>query len=159
MFTKGPILEQCGWYGEGEGMESILKGLLVVDKMEEDHPQFGREGVEFMKALRYTKDEKGEHIKPFKWKFGIDKYLKFSNKTKEATACGPLGIHMSHWKAVCQRKEIARVYAFFMWAAFEYGFTYRRWEQFWHCMIKKLKQPRLPKLRIVQLFESDLMWA
>ena len=42
-----------------------------------------------------------------------------------------------------------------MWAAFENGFTYPRWEQSWHCMIKKLKQPLLPKLRIVQLFEGD----
>ena len=62
---------------------------------------------------------------------------------------------MSHWKAACERREIARVHAFFMWAAFEFGFTYSRWEQSWHCMIKKLKDPLLPKLRIVQLFEGD----
>ena len=31
-----------------------------------------------------------------------------------------------------------KLHAFFMWAAFKLGFTYERWEQFWHCMIKKL---------------------
>ena len=47
------------------------------------------------------------------------------------------------------------MHAFFMWAAFEFGFTYKRWEQSWHCTIKKLKDPLLPKLRRVQLFEGD----
>ena len=155
MFTNGPILDQCGWYGEEEGMESILRGVIKAEEMEKDYPQFGREGVEFIKALRYVKDDKGKKIEPFKWKFGTTEYLEVFNKTKESTACGPSGLHMSHWKAACERQDIARVHAFFMWAAFEFGFSYERWEQSWHCMIKKLKQPLLPKLRIVQLFEGD----
>ena len=60
MFTNGPILDQCGWYGEEEGMESILRGVIKADEMEKDYPQFGREGVEFIKALRYVKDDKGK---------------------------------------------------------------------------------------------------
>jgi hypothetical protein len=155
MFTNGRLLKQCGWYGEEDGMETLLRGLLEAEEMEKDYPQFGREGVEFIRALRYVKDEEGNNIEPFHWKFGIDEYLEVFNKTKESTACGPSGLHMSHWKAACERKSIARVHAFFMWAAFEFGFSYPRWEQSWHCMIKKLKQPLLPKLRIVQLFEGD----
>ena len=155
MFTNGPILDKCGWYGEEAGMETILRGLLKVEEVAAEYPQYGQEGLEFLKALRYSTDKKGTRIKPFKWKFGIKEYMDIFNKTKESTACGPSGIHMSHWKAACEREEIARVHAFFMWAAFEFGFTYSRWEQSWHCMIKKLKQPLLPKLRIVQLFEGD----
>ena len=152
MFTNGPLLEKCGWYGEGEGMEELLRGLLEVDNLSKDYPQFGVEGNKFLKALRYVKGENGEDIEPFTWKFGVEEYLEVFNKTKETTACGPSGLHMSHWKAACEREDIARVHAFFMWAAFEFGFTYTRWEQSWHCMIKKLKDPLLPKLRIVQLF-------
>ena len=155
MFTNGPLLEKCGWTGEEEGMEELLQGLLDVNELSKEYPQYGKEGLEFLKALRYKKNEEGKEVQPFSWKFGVDEYLQVFNKTKESTACGPSGIHMSHWKAACERKEIARVHAFFMWAAFEIGFTYERWEQSWHCMIKKLKHPLLPKLRIVQLFEGD----
>ena len=155
MFTTGSMLETCGWYGDDEGMEKVLKGLLDVEKIEDEYPQYGKEGVEFLRALTYTKDKDGEVTKPFSWKFGVEEYLLVFNKTNESTACGPSGLHMSHWKAACERRPIARVHAFFLWAAFEFGFTYERWEQSWHCMIKKLKQPILPKLRIVQLFEGD----
>ena len=155
MFTKGPLLDLCGWYGKEEGMESILQGMLDTTKIEEDYPQFGKEGVEFMKALRYKEKDDEDQGTTFTWKFGTKEYLEVFNKTNESTACGPSGLHMSHWKAACEREKIARVHAFFMWAAFEFGFTYERWENSWHCMIKKLKQPLLPKLRIVQLFEGD----
>ena len=155
MFTKGPLLEHCGWYGEEDGMESLLRGLLDVENLAQSYPEYGREGLEFLKALRYAKMEDGRTVEEFTWKFGVAEYLETFNKTKESTACGLSGIHMSHWKAACEREKIARVHAFFMWAAFELGFTYERWEQSWHCMIKKLKHPLLPKLRIVQLFEGD----
>ena len=155
MFTKGMLLDKCGWYGKEEGMEEILQGMLNAEEIEDLYPEYGKEGVEFIKALRYTTDGKGEKTKPFKWKFGSEEFMEVFNKTRESTACGPSGLHMSHWKAACERKEIARVHAFFMWAAFELGFSYERWENSWHCMIKKLKQPLLPKLRIVQLFEGD----
>ena len=155
MFMKGMLLDKCGWYGKDEGMEDILQGLLNVDEVKREYPQYGKEGVEFIKALRYTKDDNGQEMKPFTWKFGAEEFIEVFNKTRESTSCGPSGLHMSHWKAACERKEIARVHAFFMWAAFEMGFSYERWENSWHCMIKKLKQPLLPKLRIVQLFEGD----
>ena len=155
MFSNGPMLDKCGWYGNDEGMEEVLKGVLNAETMAREYPKYGREGVEFLKALRYTRDEEGNQTKPFTWKFGVEEYTNVFNKTNESTACGPSGLHMSHWKAACERKEIARVHAFFMWAAFEKGFTYERWEQSWHCMIKKLKQPILHKLRIVQPFEGD----
>ena len=124
MFTNGPILEKCGWYGKEEGMKTILRGLLKVAEVAAEYPQYGQEGLEFLKALRYSTDKKGTRIKPFKWNFGTKEYMDIFNKTKESTACGPSGIHMSHWKAACEREEIARVHAFFIWAAFEFGFTY-----------------------------------
>ena len=155
MFMKGMLLDKCGWYGKDDGMEDILQGLLNLDEVEKEYPQYGKEGVEFIKALRYTKEDNGQDMKPFTWTFGAEEFIEVFNKTRESTSCGPSGLHMSHWKAACERKEIARVHAFFMWAAFEMGFSYERWENSWHCMIKKLKQPLLPKLRIVQLFEGD----
>ena len=155
MFSKGPILDKCGWYGEEQGIEDLLNGLLDCEEMGKAYPEFGNEGVEFLRALRIKKDKNGKKPEPFKWTFGVEQYKEVFNHTKEATACGPSGLHMSHWKAACEREGIARIHAFFIWAAFEYGFTYPRWESSWHCMIQKMRQPLLQKLRIVQLFEGD----
>ena len=60
MFTNGPLLEKCGWYGEEDGMEDLLEGLLDVENIANHYPQYGREGLEFLKALRYAKNEEGE---------------------------------------------------------------------------------------------------
>ena len=75
MFSHGPILEKCGWYGEGEGMENILQGMLNVDDLASSYPEYGREGVEFLKALRYKKDGKGKEMEPFTWTFGVKEYF------------------------------------------------------------------------------------
>ena len=155
MFSKGTILEKCGWYGEENGIVELLTGVTNCEEMGKEYPEFGEEGVEFLRALRYDTDTTGKRREPFKWSFGVDEYREVFNHTKEATACGPSGLHMSHWKAACERERIARIHSFFIWAAFEHGFTYPRWELSWHCMIKKLKQPFIQKLRIVQLFEGD----
>ena len=155
MFSKGPILDKCGWYGEESGITDLLSGALDCEELGKAYPEFGLEGVEFLKMLRYETDETGKKRVPFEWSFGVAEYKEVFNHTKEETACGPSGLHMSHWKAACERDRIARIHSFFIWAAFEYGFTYKRWESSWHCMIQKLQQPFLPKLRIVQLFEGD----
>ena len=47
------------------------------------------------------------------WSFGIKVYQEVFNKTKESSACGPSGIHMSHWKAACTREKTAQVHSFF----------------------------------------------
>ena len=104
MFTKGTMLDRWGWYGNNEGMESVLQGLLNEDEIKKYYPQYGMEGVEFLRALRYKKDKKGELVSPFSWKFGADEFIEVFNKTRESTACGLSGLHMSHWKAACERR-------------------------------------------------------
>ena len=153
MFSHGPLLDKCGWYGEGTGIDELLEGLIDADEMGKQYPEFGQEGVEFLRALR--KDTTGKTKGEFDWKFGLKEYMDVFKNTKESTACGPSGLHMSHWKAACERPCIAEVHAFFIWAAFKFGFTYTRWENSWQCMIQKLSKPILPKLRIIQLFEGD----
>ena len=80
--------------------------------------------MEFLHAPRIDMDKNGEKPESFRWKFGVEQYKEVFNHTKEVTACGPSGLHMSHWKAACERDEMTRIHAFFIWAAFEYGFTH-----------------------------------
>ena len=63
---------------------------------------------------------------------------------------------MSHFRAATERRHIAAVHAFFIWAAFRFGFSYDRWEVSWHCMLQKMQDPYVDKLRIIQLFEGDM---
>ena len=92
---------------------------------------------------------------PFEWSYGTNENIATFNKTRESTACRLSGPHMSHWKAPCERERIARVHTFFIWAGFQLGITYTKWEQSWHCMLQKTKQPIVTKLQIIQLFEGD----
>ena len=108
--AHGPLLEKCGWYGEGPGLDELLDGLIDVDTMGKHYPEFGKEGKEFLRALRRPQQADAPD---FDWDFGLKEYMDVFNRTKESTACGPSGLHMSHWKAACERPRIAAVHAFF----------------------------------------------
>ena len=153
MFSKGSVLDKIGWYAEKDGAQSILEGTCNAKALTTEYPEFGNEAEEFINAIKYS--EVNGKSNSFEWKYGPDEYIATFNKTREATACGPSGLHMSHWKAACERKRIARVHAFFIWAGFQLGITYPRWEQSWHCMLQKTNKPIVTKLRIIQLFEGD----
>ena len=56
---------------------------------------------------------------------------------------------MSFWKAGIEMEELAITHAFFIWAAFELGFAYDRWQVSWHCMLQKKKEPYYHKMRII----------
>ena len=109
----------------------------------------------FLKALKAPLDNEGQPMEPFEWKYGIQEYKLTFSKTKETTACGPSGLHMSHWKVAIERERIMALHAFFIWAAFRFSFSYPRWETTWHVMLQKKAHPFSQKLRIIQLFEGD----
>ena len=83
MFAKGPILEKCGWYGEEDGMDKILQGMIDAKELASAYPEYGEEGEAFLNALRYKKDKDGKKVEPFTWKFGIEEYMNVFNKTNE----------------------------------------------------------------------------
>ena len=84
-----------------------------------------------------TETTSGKTIRPYEWSFGPEEYKATFGKTKETTACGPSGIHMSHWKAALENTKIMEVHSFFIWSAFQFGHSYQRWDVSWHCMIQK----------------------
>ena len=91
--------------------------------------------------MRYAMNETGERIQEFTWSYGVEEYRATYSKTRESTACGPSGLHMSHWKAALERESIMRVHSFFMWAVFQFNFSYERWETSWHVMLQKKDKP------------------
>ena len=155
IFSKGKVLDQCGWYAEREGIEGLLSGTMDTEDLSTDYPEFPKEAKTFLDSLKKSNDTDGNTIGEYIWQYGTTEYLETFKKTNESTACGPSGLHMSHWKAACERERIAEVHAFFIWAAMQFGFSYERWEKSWHCMLQKTEWAIYPKLRIIQLFEGD----
>ena len=60
----------------------------------------------FIKSMKYAEMENGEQIDKYQWSYSVDEYKETFSKTRESTACGPSGLHMSHWKAALERETI-----------------------------------------------------
>ena len=153
IFSTGTFSDHLGHHGENkEFFDSLLNGTVDPTAYDDEYPQFKGELSHFITALS-TKVKDGDPT--FQWEYGAKEFTTTFRKTRESTACGPSSLHMSHYRAATERQHIASVHAFFIWAAFKLGFSYDRWEVSWHCMLQKMKEPYVDKLRIIQLFEGD----
>ena len=149
--SKGKFGDELGRDAENqEFVDKILNGKVNPKQYTENMDTCKEEAEEFIQQMKAE-----ENIKEMQWKFGIEEYKELFSKTRETTACGPSGLHMSHWIAALQNEDIMEVHASLIWAAFAMGITYKRWTISWHYMIKKMDKPYINKLRIIQLFEGD----
>ena len=128
LFNSKKFQEKIGWDAEKALVEEILQGLNDK-KLIEDLANGNHLTQNFITAMQLPKQKDGSRVKPFKWNYGIEEYKQTFSKTREQTACGPSGLHMSHWKAALERECLMRVHSFFIWAAFGPGFSYERWEK------------------------------
>jgi len=64
---------------------------------------------------------------------------------------------MSLWKALIPNDTLCTIYAKLIVLPFRYGFSYPRWEISVQAMLQKRSLPYLNKLRIIELFELDLI--
>jgi hypothetical protein len=161
-FAYGKIVDGCGTEGDGPLTNKILENSLTNQERYDlinEHADVRDELDTFITALARPKDNNGNIINDFEWKYGIEEYRKTFRRTRECTACGPSGLNMSFWKAIAEDDDLAEVQAFLIEKAFQFGFTYTRWKTSWHCMLKKDSAPYLHRLRIIQLFEGDFNGA
>ena len=155
IFTTGLLTEAMGETLEQRIVDDILLGLETPQDIINAYSEYEYTFPNFMNSLKRATTTEGKAIRDYVWSFGIEEYKEVFSKTKETTACGPSGLHMSHWKAALEDNMIMEIHAFFIWAAFQFGYSYERWEVSWHCMLLKKKHPFAQKLRIIQLFEGD----
>ena len=66
-----------------------------------------------------------------------------------------MGIHYGDYVAGCESEALSTVNLTFMMVPFQVGIPLRRWTRSLYCMLQKLRQPYVTKLRIVQLDEVD----
>ena len=155
VFTQGEIATLVGAEAETPIVESILDGMEPINATNTNSSVYGDTLERFIKNMKKACTKDGTPISNFDWSFGPEEYKQTFQKTKETTACGPSGLHMSHWKAAVESETIMKVHSFFIWAAFNFGFSYPRWEESWHCILQKKEYPFSQKMRIIQLFEGD----
>ena len=148
--ATGHICDLIGYEAEHtEFIDSLLKGNVDAAELAANSSDLTDELEKFLRSCTKTNDA------DMAWTFNQGDYQSLFKATRENTACGPSGLHMSHWKAMAMDDQLSEINAFFMWAAFYLGFVYDRWLISWHCMLLKKKHPFLTKLRIIQLFEGD----
>ena len=148
--ATGSLCDDMGFDNDNDDtIQALIDGNLDLDKYTSQYPDLKKELEAFLTAAANpTRTE-------MSWKFGMKEYQDLFNKTRESTACGPSGLHMSHWKALALDDELSTINSIFLWAAFHLGFVYDRWLISWHCMLLKKRHPYVNKLRIIQLFEGD----
>jgi hypothetical protein len=161
-FATGMLPTECGFDGEGDMATTILNGTLSQanrDKLLQEYPNLSEELDAFILALARPRDDNGNIIPDFQWKFGKEEFKRTFRRTRENTACGPSGLNMSYWKVLTESDSLATIHAYFIEKAFQYGFSYPRWQVSWHCMLKKKPIPYIHRLCIIQLFEGDFNGA
>jgi hypothetical protein len=161
-FASGTIADGCGFDGGKQMTDKILNNTLTNlerSTILNERKSVSDELDQFLIALVKPTNGNGVPIPDFTWKYGIEEFRSTFRRTRESTACGPSGLNMSYWKACTEDDDLAQVQAFFIEKAFRHGFSYKRWQNSWHCMLKKDETPFLHRLRITQLFEGDFNGA
>ena len=155
-FARGPSADLVGDDGEVDAVEEMLKGKFTLDIKELDEAAASSEMKSFIMALKIPTSKKtGSEVPEMSVNMKMEGYIRAFRKTAEATASSPSGIHYGHYIAACESKVLAEVNLLFMETPFQVGIPLTRWTRSLHCMIQKMEQPFVNKLRIVQLYEAD----
>lgn len=99
IFTTGKLAEEMGDDMENEIVDQILMGMDISQDIITAHSEYDYRFEHFIKSMKRANDPTGKEVRNYKWNFGVEEYKEVFGKTKETTACGPSGLHMSHWKA------------------------------------------------------------
>ena len=97
IFNRAEVRRQLGQYGEGTLTGDLLKGL-THEKIRQTFGSVSDIATNFIQAIASPTEGEGSTTQPYQWTYGINKYKQTFSKTRESTACGPSGLHMSHWK-------------------------------------------------------------
>ena len=155
MAPGGILYDIIGPYGTSDGADEILKGTFDVETL----TPIGDIDIvtlkEFVRQMARPTSDEGIQAPDLEWKFEADEYRDAFSKKNEATSCGPSGLHMSHWKVICDDQKLCELFAKFIEIPFKLGLTYSRWETSFHTMIMKKTKPWANAMRIVQILEGD----
>lgn len=110
-----------------------------------------------MKTIAHpnTQTNPNQHVSPLNSYMRQEKFEKLFCETPERTSPSPSGLHIGQYKAIFSDPDLAQVETLAINIPFQYGFSYKRWQNSTHIMLKKEALPYIHQLRIIQLFEAD----
>ena len=156
-FADEELMELLGQDGTSPLAQHVLNGGELPNTQ-----QMGRAVKAILKSLEALTDEPiNIEITPGDLTAGIKKWRE-GTTTSESSKC-----HLGHYKAmVCEtltnecdeiRGKMLEMKASLMSIASMHGFVYDRWMIIYNQMLEKIEgQPRMDKLRIINLYEADL---
>ena len=155
-FAQSPLFEHLGRYGDGPKVDEILAGTYVLGTQLLKRPD-ARELSVFMKAITHpnTQTNPNKHVPLLQSYIKQEKFERLFRETPERTSSSPSGLHIGQYKAIFSDQELAAIETLAINIPFQYGFSYERWQNSTHIMLKKEALPYIHRLRIIQLFEAD----
>ena len=135
-FVRGALAEDVGYDGEEQVVVEMLKGSYTIDRYDLDEVQASTEMSSFLAALKIPHSSKmGGPTPEMSDDITAGNYMVLMNKTREAIASSPSGIHYGHYKAACESEVLTAVNLIFMVIPFKVGIPLQRWACSLHCMI------------------------
>jgi len=149
-FASGPLADYLGPRGESKGAIDLLNGTLPPQKIIEHlHP----ETMAILGTLVTPPT-----LKSFKSTAQITQadFIGTYKASKELTSSSPSGRHIGHYKAVIDDCELVEIHSSMMSLPHQNGFSPSRWQKVVDIMLEKqLGVPKIHRLRIIALMESD----
>ena len=106
---------------------------------------------------------KGLHVKDMtildsvKKEISPEEYKAFWKKKRENTVTSPFGLHVGHYKAICEDENLLEVHRLLLCHSFLYSFVPERWSSTVQVMLEKDPgSPWIHRLRIIELFDAQV---
>ena len=123
-FTQGALAKAIESDMEELIVQQLLDGVRGNQTIQQEYKEYGHTFENLMESMSRATDRDGKETTQYDWDFGAEEYKEIFKNTKEKIACGPSGLHMSHWKAALESDTLMKIHAFYIWSAFAMGHSF-----------------------------------
>jgi len=147
-FGSGYLADAIGFNIDQPGANAILSGTFEVSPSVSLLPETKR-------ILKFLQEPR-KPMPDFPTEITSEEFKTTYSIVKERTSSSVSGRHVGHYKAATQDLTISQVHASMMSLPFLVGFSPTRWRKVVDVMLEKeLGNPKVHRLRIIALMESD----
>jgi hypothetical protein len=148
-FGSGYLADQIGLNASTQAAEDLLKGSFTPDVTQVILPETLEILDELGKPL--SLQERVTHAR-----ISVEEFKQTYKIVKESTSSSPSGRHVGHYKAVTKDDLLSEILSTMMSLPYQVGFSPIRWRNVIDVMLeKKPGEPKVHRLRIIALLESD----
>ncbi len=148
-FARGRMARALRWDGTGDLGRDILSGDIL------NQERFSRTIQLYLESLKVNRMSRElPMVKPH---LSLEEYAIFWKKKREDTVTSPFGLHIGHYKAALQNKNILNVHRIMLLIPFQTAVVPSRWKKTVQTMLEKDPgNPWIHRLRIIELFDAQV---